>query len=398
LGRRGALFAVGCALGAAMAVAIAAARHAAVTEHSPVSPEGGWRNAWTAALIAAFLLYLVGLALARGMHNGTLAVAAIALSVQLIPLAGPLLLSTDVYSYWDYGRLAAVHDVNPYETLPSAFPQDPAYELMGSDWQNKRTVYGPLFTFVSEGHAHVVSESSDRAARLYRLLAAVAMCALVALVAWRMHSALAVVFVGWNPLLALHFAGGGHNDVLMALGLVGALLLAAGGRRQAEGAAWVIASAIKIVPLVLLPLRLLEQRRAFGYRGLISAAVVVSAGAFLLYDWHWLTIFTPVANQLRSSSSLGLPYWAAKVGIPEGAARLALLIGFAAAYVWLALRAARGRAQLALTVCLLLLATAWLQPWYAVWAVPLAALDDDWRPRTLAVLLSAYFLRDALPI
>jgi uncharacterized membrane protein len=204
--------------------------------------------------------------------------------------------------------------------------------------------------------------------------------------------------VGWNPLLALHFGGGGHNDALMALGLTGALLLAASRRHQAEGAAWVVASAIKIVPLVLLPLRLLETRRSFGYRGLIAATAVIATGAFVLYDWHWLTIFTPVANQLRSSSSLGLPYWAAKLGVPEGATRLALLIAFAAAYAWLAVRAARGRAQLALAACLLLLATSWLQPWYAVWAVPLAALDDDWGPRVLAVLLSAYFLRDALPI
>jgi hypothetical protein len=255
-----------------------------------------------------------------------------------------------------------------------------------------------LFTFVSECHARVVGESPDRAQRLYRVLAALSLVALVALIAWRTRSVFTTVFVGWNPLLALHFGGGGHNDALMALGLVGALLLAAAGRREAEGAAWVVASAIKIVPLVLLPLRLLEARRSFGYRGLLIATAVVSVGAFVLYDWHWLTIFTPVANQLRSSSSLGLPYWAAKIGIPEGVARLVLLIAFAAAYAWLAIRAARGHAQLALAMCLLLLATAWLQPWYAVWAVPLAALDDDWRPRVLAVLLSAYFLRDALPL
>jgi hypothetical protein len=142
----------------------------------------------------------------------------------------------------------------------------------------------------------------------------------------------------------------------------------------------------------------LEARRSFGYRGLFATAAVVAVSAFVLYDWHWLTIFTPVANQLRSSSSLGLPYWAAKIGIPEGIARLALLVAFAVAYVALAIRAARGHAELALATCLLLLATSWLQPWYAVSAVSLAALDSDWRPRVLAVLLSAYFLRDTLPI
>jgi hypothetical protein len=398
LGRREALLAVGCALAAAIALATTAARHALVTEHSPVAPEGGWRNAWTFALVVAFALYLVALVLTYKHRNTVVATATIALSIQLIPLAGPLLLSTDVYSYWNYGRLAAVHSVNPYETLPSAFPSDPSYKLMGSDWQNKRTVYGPLFTSGSEVHAHVVGDSSLWTQRLYRLVAAAALVVIVVLIAWRTRSAFATVFVGWNPLLALHFAGGGHNDALMALGLVGAVLLAAAGRREAEGAAWVLASAVKIVPLVLLPLRLLEARRSFGYRGLFATAAVVAVSAFVLYDWHWLTIFTPVANQLRSSSSLGLPYWAAKIGIPEGIARLALLVAFAVAYVALAIRAARGHAELALATCLLLLATSWLQPWYAVSAVALAALDSDWRPRVLAVLLSAYFLRDTLPI
>jgi hypothetical protein len=402
LARRGAAFILGLAVAAAIAVATVAATHAVVTEHSPISPEGHWRNAWTIALISAFVGYVAGLLLVKELRtSGVVAVGAVAIAIQLIPLAAPLLLSTDAYSYWDYGRLAAVHGANPYETTPSQFPTDPAYKLMGSDWQHKRTVYGPAFTLISEGQAHLAGKSPDRAALLFRVLAALAMCAIVALVAWRTRSALATIFVGWNPLLPLHFAGGGHNDALMAVALVGAVLLAASGRRQAEGAAWVVAAAVKIVPLVFLPLRLIEahsRRQPFGYRGLAGAAAIVAAAAFARYGWHWLTIFTPVANQLRSSSSLGLPYWAGKAGIPEGAARLALLLAFVVAYVWLIIRAARGRAHLALAAGLLLLATAWLQPWYAVWAVPLAALDDDWRPRLLAVALSAYFLRDALPI
>jgi hypothetical protein len=384
-----------------MGAVTAAARHATVTEHSPISPEGAWRNTWTISIIAAFGLYLVGIAILRGTSSKIVVVVVVALAVQLLPLAGPLLLSTDVYSYWDYGRLAAVHHVNPYETPPSQFPTDPAYPLMGSDWQEKTTVYGPAFTAISEGHARLVGVSANTAQLVYRVLAALAVCAIVVLVAARTGSAFATAFVGWSPLLALHFGGGGHNDALMAVALVGAMLFAADGRRQAEGAAWAVASAIKIVPLVFLPLRLVEAHhggRRFGYRGLILAALALAALGFALYDWHWLTIFTPVANQLRSSSSLGLPYWAGKAGIPEGAARLALLIGFAAAYVWLLLRARRRQAEIALAAGLLLVATAWLQPWYAIWVVPLAALEEDWRARGLALLLTAYFLRDALPL
>ena len=74
------------------------------------------------------------------------------------------------------------------------------------------------------------------------------------------------------------------------------------------------------------------------------------------------------------------------------------MLAFVVAYAWLAWQAWRGRARLALASCLLLLATSWLQPWYAIWALPLAAIEEDTLARVLAVALSAYFLRDAIPI
>ena len=61
--------------------------------------------------------------------------------------------------------------------------------------------------------------------------------------------ALALAFVGWNPLLAVHFAGGGHNDAWMAALVLGALARGARGRRQLAGVAWALAILVKWVPL-----------------------------------------------------------------------------------------------------------------------------------------------------
>ena len=108
---------------------------------------------------------------------------ALACAIQLLPLAGPVLLSTDVYTYWDYARISTVHDGNPYVDEPSDFPEDVAYPLMGSYWHDTTSVYGPGFTLASEAHAVVVGESADAAAWAYRGLAAAAMVALVLLAA-----------------------------------------------------------------------------------------------------------------------------------------------------------------------------------------------------------------------
>jgi len=57
---------------------------------------------------------------------------------------------------------------------------------------------------------------------------------------------------------------------------------------------------------------------------------------------------------------------------------------------------------LALTMCvasgLLLLGTPWLLPWYAVWAVPLAAVEEDMAAWIMTLVLCAYLLPDRVPI
>ena len=66
--------------------------------------------------------------------------------------------------------------------------------------------------------------------------------------------AFAVAFAGWNPLLAVHLAGGGHNDAWLGALLMAALALglAVPPRRQLAGAAWALAIAVKWVPLLFL--------------------------------------------------------------------------------------------------------------------------------------------------
>ena len=70
----------------------------------------------------------------------------------------------------------------------------------------------------------------------------------------------AAALVGWNPLFAIHFAGGGHNDSILIALTLGALALAAAGRKQLAGAAWALAVLIKWVPLVFFALRAVAAR------------------------------------------------------------------------------------------------------------------------------------------
>ena len=352
---------------------------------------------YVAAIVATFVLYLVALRFIAPTRLRTVLVLAVV--IQLVPLAAPLVLSTDAYSYWDYGRIAAVHHGNPYADRPSRWPNDPAYRRMGADWRERTSVYGPAFTLAAELDARAVGDSPRTATLLFRLLAAAGMLGVLgATVLASRGSVFAATFVGWNPLLALHFAGGGHNDALMAMFLIAALAL----RGIWEGSAWVAAAAVKPIAVVFLPLRAVQalRWRELGRlaAGLAAGAAVIGVVASVRYGTAWLHLLSPLTNQLRQTSSLGLPYWLDRVGVPERPAREALVVLFALLYIWLLREAWRGaRPRYALCAVALLLATSWLQPWYAVWAVPLAALETDRLARVGALALTGYFLWDTIP-
>ena len=395
--------------GGACLVLVAAAVATAYPASSPLVPEhaapdGGWAWAYLVFAAAAFAAYVGGL-LALGHVRGTSlgAVLALAFAVQLAPLAGPVLLSTDVYTYWDYGRIGAVHGGNPYVDRPSEFPDDPAFPLMGAQWRDTTSVYGPGFSLASEAHASVVGDSRDLAAWIYKALAALAMLALTVLAArLGRRPAYAAAFVGWNPLLALHFAGGGHNDAWMMALVLLALVSGAGGRRALAGVAWALAVAVKWLPLVFIPLRYLEARRVgkpVNHYVFPATLGLVAGVASLVYGGSWLGAFGPLReNLVEERADYSIPSRLSGLGIPEGAAVALLAALFVVAYAWLLREAWRGRARLALTAGLLLVATSWLVPWYAVWAVPLAAVEEDAPARWLALALSAYLLRDAVPL
>jgi hypothetical protein len=366
-------------------------------------PEGDAKWSWIflVSSLAALAAYGLGLlALARG-YAGLRTVATLAVAIQLAPLAAPLLISTDAWTYWAYGRIAAVDGGNPYRDPPQEFPGDPAFPHIGEDWRDTTSVYGPAFTLASEPIALAAGESEDAAAWIYKAIAAAASLGaalLAALLARR--RALACAFAGWNPLLALHLGGGGHNDAWLAVLVMGALALGVYGRPRAAGAAWGLAVFVKWIPLLFLPLQILEARatgRRIGLAGFAIASVAVLAFATWRYQWHWLSAFGPLAANAAEETSYSVPNRLQEAGLPRPAALGICLAGFAAAYLALLRRARRGEARLALAGGIFLLATPWLAAWYTAWIVPLAAAEEDRLARVLAFALCVYLAPQAVP-
>lgn len=396
------------AAGVATLALVAALTVGAWWDGAPVVPRGGGlatgETAWwfLVFLAGAFLAYLAGLRLLGGSRVRVAAVLAVAVGVQLTPVAAPLLLSTDAWTYWSYGWVGSEGGGNPYTDAPASFAQNPALPWMGAAWRDTTSVYGPAFTLVSEPLAVLAGDSEDVAAWSYKALGALgAIVATLAAARVARRRALAAAFVGWNPLLAVHLAGGGHNDAWVGALLAVALALVAARRRQGAGVAWALAVLVKWVPLVFLALRALEARataRPVRHLGMALAAGAVVALATASYGLAWLGAAVPLAENAARETSYAIPARLEQLGLPEegalGVAVAALVVGGA----WLSREALRGRARLGLAACLLLVTTPYLAVWYLGWAVPLVAADEDRLARAGCLVLAAYLLPQTIPL
>lgn len=377
-----------------LVLVVAAVRHAR-------SPTGGMPSTGGASflllLAAAFVCYAVASVVGERCSPSLPLVVVLVLgaAIQLAPLAGPLLISSDAYSYAAYGRVDAALDGNPYVDPPASFPSDGVTSSVAGGWRETPSVYGPVFAVGSAAVASLAGGDPEFAVWLYRVAAASAMLTLMGLAALLAgQPARAAAFVGWNPLLAVHFAGGGHNDaimmVLVLLGLAVGRLRPAGG-----GACWAAAAAIKWVPVPLYALWAVAASRRGERAGLVGFAGMVGGIAALAtwrYGLDWTRVVTPLAHAAGAQSRYSLGRRLGDLGVsPLVSTAVALAIAITGGIV-IARAALTGRARLGLAAGLLLVVTPWLLPWYAVWPVSLAAIERERTSRVLALALCAYLL------
>jgi hypothetical protein len=374
---------------AGIVAATVAARHAHPAEVSPVVPDGSWNAVWLTALAVALLAYALGcLAAWRARHSLRLPVLAIAVSIQVVPLAAPLLLSKDVYLYWAGARVVTAHGGSPYRNPPAAFPHDVALPYVSEQWRDEGSPYGPTWQALTLLPAVAVSTPKG-AVVAYRLLAVAGVLATLLLL-WRVTpGGASVALLGWNPLVALHFAGGGHSDGWLVFLICFAVVA---GRRAAGGGAWALSAAFKPPPLVLAPLDLAASRfrrpRAY-WAGVVGGVVVV---LILSAIWGFGWIRTSLVG-IHGTAPLGGVHWLTEAGLSHREAVAVAFLAFAAAYVALFVSAWRtGRARLSIAALALCLTSSLLRPWYAIWPVALAALEVDGVAAIAAVGFSAYLV------
>jgi hypothetical protein len=331
----------------------------------------------------------------------------------------PVLLSHDVYSYVDYARLGVRHGLDPYVYEPDSAPGDAAFAHV--TWIDAKNAYGPLFTLLTYPLAWLSVGVAVAALKAVAALSVLGIAAFTArIAAWRGADPLrAAAFVALNPLVLVHVVGGAHNDALtMLLAMCGVAAILS-GRELAGGAALLAAIATKLSAAAIAPFALvgsatspprgrrgsyIDRNRPVGrlLAGAVGAALAVGVAAYLAFDWGWLRGFGLAGENQSRTSHLSIPTTFARISsLDTGGVRLAAVLLFTALVLYLLIWTWRGgdwiRAAAWATFALLL-ATAWLLPWYLLWPLPLVAISRDRTLQLLTLALTAYQLGARIPL
>ena len=363
---------------------------------------------YAGGVLLLFALYLRGLRLCRlaDPRAATRTVFAVGAALAVVFALMYPVNAIDLFIYAVRSRVFTGHAANPQAVAPAAFPDDPLMAFASAEWADDVSPYGPLWTLVAAPATALAGDDLGLALAAYKLLAVAAILAggwlvfaLVRTEAPARAPAAALAYL-WNPLVLWEGAANGHNDALLAVPLLLALL-AWVRRRDVLAPAWlVVGGGLKYVTLPLLPLAIVALWR----RGGPDRARTLALGLTLAAAVGLLSLapfFDPAAT-LRSalaqgSIALTSPAWLAiaalrqvvPADIARGLVRVlttAIFLGglaFLGRVVWR--RPERfPRASFELLALLLATATWNFRPWYLIWPLALAAtLASPWPLRRM---------------
>jgi hypothetical protein len=340
---------------------------------TPYTPPGDWLPTWRVSIVVSFMAYAAAMLLlaVAGSTGRWKQAFALAVAIQAVPLATPLFLSGDANAY---AQIAS-----------SPHP----YGAGGS-------VYGPLWTAFSRVIVFV-----GNPAFVFRLVAFASVIAITTMVSrLSRRKTLATAFVGWNPFIAFHFSSSGHNDALMTALAVGGLTLAAAGRTESAGAAWIASFFVKWTTAPLFLLWAIDRRRrgmGIGFAGAVAATAAILVLSYWLFGWDWLDAFSNLNYTQRQPASFFLAWIREATGISYPHERRLSYIAEIVAFALLALKAWRSKVHLGLAAGILTLIAPHINAWYLILCVSLAAADDDdhWG-KVLAVALCGVMFIDVL--
>ena len=322
----------------------------------------------------------------------SLVVAAAALVLGAAIIVGPHD-SHDLWSYAMYGRILSVHHASPWVVAPAHFPFDPFLGRVASGWRHTTSIYGPVFEVIAATITRVGGGAANAVRWLFTSTFAIATAASGWIVYRRTRSSAATALVLLHPAIAIAGIAGGHNDILVGLGLLGAVVLARDDRPVAAGVALALGTLVKLTGgIAILAIGcwgLAHHDRRWTAR-FAGTALGLVALAYLPLGTTGFSAFVRNRGSLSRASVWQLPrlltgldrnHHALDLGLPQSGTQLLVTFGtivMLAVIAWVAI-SQRTRldpgVSLVATLGGYLLFAPYVLAWYPAWVIPTIGLS-----------------------
>ena len=344
-------------------------------------------------LVTLFLMFAAALRLIRRSQISVRWVVLFGVAFGVILIWLYPITATDLFQYVLRGRVRVVHGANPMVVPADQFPFDPLLPFAG-EWAGIQSPYGPVWELLAEAVVWTGCRDALSGALAFKGVALVAYLVCVGLLAWGTRGdSQALLFFAWNPLVLLEGIGNGHNDMLMLVWVLTAILLWERGRRWGLAVAALClavltkASAAPLAPLLMIAI-LREQsgwrQRLLTLLGAGGLAVGIVLLAYLPFWPPWDSIagvLDELSNRYTYTVAAMLRMILREFMPGELARAIPRTVGqviFAVLYLWAVVQLWSRRMRLAqagLFVYLVYMLTGTsYRIWYPLWLVPLAAL------------------------
>ena len=350
----------------------------------------------------AFFIAAADFPAASGLRKQAALFWAVAILLRLLML--PLESGDDLWRYQWEGKIQQA-GFNPYAQAPD----DPALAHIRDEFPSWYKINHRQFRTIYPPGAEVVFAALSRISDnplLYKIVFAAADLASAGVLLLLLPSGsryATAAWYAWNPLVAYCFAGGAHFDSLMILPMVaGILLLTRCETAATERAKWLFATAaaaalgvaiaIKLIPLLLLPLCVFALRRRAV---VLAVSLAIPALLSLWYGYPRVPIWDSLGDFAYVTRVNDLFWWVIEETVwpnPRQKNYQYNVVVVAAVVLVSVLFFRNWKRGVLWVLGTALVLSPVLHPWYCTWILPVAAWRRAQPWQVLSVSLFAYFL------